>query len=456
MLRRLLMMLVLIGVFGIPSSILAGADDFLIPETTAARHGLTRPWFAQMELGQEKAHIQYFFIYDGVVYIQTDTSVVQAVDGETGKTYWAKKIGRSRVQSLNIGTNQNLLVLVNGSRMYALNRHNGNLLYEQDTKGAPGAGIAVSAKRVYVPMINGMIEAYRLDQVMEFKPDPNIMKKAEMAEAGDSAKTGLTDLEKKEVATPPMIRLQKEHAMPLTCQSLGQVLVPPLVTRETTEEEYAAWCTDRGYLNIGWISRGSEDAFSLKYRLGTESTIVCSPAYLPADPAVVGDSGVIYVATHNGFVHAVLEKKGTSLWRFPTGETIVQSPVVIRDRVYVTTQLGGMYCLNAKTGENLWWTPNLLQFAAASKSRVYAIDRLHNIVVLNAKNGGRIDSIPLDPSVMVYSNNKNDRIVLAEPYHRTIQCLHEIEQTEPIVYLEDGKQSDEAAANDEKGDEAGK
>ena len=64
------------------------------------------------------------------------------------------------------------------------------------------------------------------------------------------------------------------------------------------------------------------------------------------------------------------------MWRFTTGEPIVTAPTVIDDRVYVPTELSGMYCLDSKTGNRLWWTPGAVQFVAAGKARVYAIDRL--------------------------------------------------------------------------------
>ena len=58
---------------------------------------------------------------------------------------------------------------------------------------------------------------------------------------------------------------------------------------------------------------------------------------------------------------------------FP-GEPMESSPAVIDDHVYVTTQLGGMYALDTKTGKSLWWAENVARFAAASKTRVYATD----------------------------------------------------------------------------------
>ncbi|MCX6637181.1 MAG: PQQ-like beta-propeller repeat protein, partial [Acidobacteria bacterium] len=308
------------------------------------------------------------------------------------------------------------------------NRYNGDLLYETVVDGAPGAGPALSAKRAYVPTVTGLVLAYRLQPLV----DP-------LQELG-KVKKDLTPEEKAKLDEERRqnIRLRQEFIPPLSCQSFGRTLVQPLVTRETSGEEYAAWPTDRGFLNIGRIDRQAEDAISLKYRLETAAPIVCRPAYLPPDPKVTGDSGLIFVGSRDGFLHAVQEKTGESLWRFSTGEPIAQSPAVVGDRVYVCTQLGGMYCLEAKTGKDLWWSPNLVQFVSASKGRVYAVDQIGRILVLNAQNGSRLDTIDAESVPIKLSNSDTDRLYLAND-KGLIQCLHEVEQVEPLSYGQDRK-----------------
>ena len=220
---------------------------------------------------------------------------------------------------------------------------------------------------------------------------------------------------------------------PLFCQSLGRVLVQPLVTQETPDVENVVWPTDRGYLNLGQIDRQMENHLALKYRLQTDAAIVGQPAYFPPDPNVSGDSGLIVTTSRDGYVYVFREKDGEPLWRFSTGEPIVESPTAVDGRVYVTMQLGGMYCLAIKTGEELWFAPNLLQFVAASKTRVYATDRIGRLVVLDAQSGVRLDSIATEKMPIKLMNTDNDRIYLADEMG-LIQCLHEVELTEPVVH----------------------
>ncbi len=430
--RRILFVALLLLAAYFYTSPVSAAPNELISETTAAQHGLTRPWFAQVELDRSRARLRDLILFDGILYGQTDAGVVHAIDAETGKTLWSKQVGEPNHPSFPPGVNHDLLAVINGSRLYVLNRINGDLLYEKVVDGAPGAGPALSAKRVYVPMTSGMIMAFRLQPAADPKREPVKGKK----NATPEEKT------KSEAERRDSIRFSQDPIPPLFCQSYGHALVQPRVTRETANDEFVVWPTDRGFLNFGHVDRRTEDLLTLKYRLETGSMIAGQPCYLPPDPKVANDSGLVIAASRDGFVHAVQEKSGERLWQFSAGEPIVESPVVIEDHVYVTTELGGMFCLTVKTGKEIWFSPTLVQFVAASKTRVYATDRIGNLVVLNAANGARLDSIRTEGATIKMLNTVTDRIYLADQAG-LIQCLHEIEQTEPIVHGKDRQQVEE-------------
>jgi len=108
--------------------------------------------------------------------------------------------------------------------------------------------------------------------------------------------------------------------------------------------------------------------------------------------------------------------------------------------------LGTMYCLAVKTGKNLWSTQNVTQFVAAGKSRVYVADRLGRLLVLNADSGARLGAIAAENATIKLVNTDTDRIYLADD-GGLIQCLREIEQTQP---LEHGKVRKEAARAESK------
>ena len=132
------------------------------------------------------------------------------------------------------------------------------------------------------------------------------------------------------------------------------------------------------------------------------------------------------------------ENRGEVVWKFPTAEPIIEPPAVLDDHVFVATQLGGMFCCDAKTGKQLWWAPEIIQFVAASKQRVYAADRIGRTQVLDLKTGARLDDLATELLPVKLLNSQTDRLYLATDTG-LVQCLHEIEQARPILHGEDRK-----------------
>ena len=102
-------------------------------------------------------------LYEGVLYVQTNTANVHAIDAETGKTLWSRQIGVPEHPSMPPDAKGDLLAVINGSRLYVVNRFSGNPLCEKTLKDPPGAGPAISSKHVFVPGITGMLGAYQVE-----------------------------------------------------------------------------------------------------------------------------------------------------------------------------------------------------------------------------------------------------------------------------------------------------
>lgn len=431
--RRFLIGAALIGVFLTCSPVWAARSE-LIPETAVAQHGLTRPWFAQVELDEGRGNLNSVLLNEGVLYAQTSSAMLHAIDAETGKTLWSKQVGLAKHPSLPPDARGDLVATINGSRLYVLNRFNGVLLCDKEIQDAPGGGPAISSKRIYVPIVTGLIVAYPNESLINKKT-------ASISAVTDAAAADKT----KTVAIPKEgDPVRKKDAAPIHCQSFGRALVQPLVTRDDVGGEYVVWPTDRGYLNFGRISREMENSFVVKYRLETGATIVARPAYLPPDPKSLGDAGVVFAASCDGFLYAIQEETGGTLWRFSTGEPIVKSPAVIDDRVYVATQLGSMYCIDVKTGQSVWRANDVMQFVAATKARVYVLDKIGRLVVLNAASGAKLDAMSVGRVSSILANSDTDRIYLISE-GGLIQCLRETEQNQPLMHNKERKDAAKAA-----------
>ncbi|MEI8374573.1 MAG: PQQ-binding-like beta-propeller repeat protein [Planctomycetota bacterium] len=433
--RRFLLVATLGALLSSTGQLAAALNNEILTEAVAQRYGLTRAWITQAQVNHSQGRLQTVVFCDGVLYAQSSRATLEAIDAETGQKLWSKMIGQPNHPCLPPSAYRDLVATINGSTLYVMNRYTGDILYQTTINGAPCGGPALSSKRAYVPIVSGMILAYRLEPITDAakelgKINPNA---AEMSEDEKKEAAKKAEEERRE-----NIRIRQGYIPPLACNSTGRALVPPVVTAQNLDEEFVTWGTDRGYLYVGRIDRRSEDTFTATYRLGTNGTFSSPPAYLPRDPKVLGDSGVIYAGSSDGYVYAVLERGGELQWKFPTSDPVVDSPVVIEDRVYATTELGGMFCIDAKSGKQIWFAPDLLHFVAAGKQRVYAADKVGCLRILDARNGTTLDTLPTSTLPIMISNGKTDRIYLATE-GGTIQCLREVEQTNPVVHNESRK-----------------
>ena len=282
------------------------------------------------------------------LFVQSERGSVHAFDAETGKSLWARSVGRHDYPTSAVGANDDYAAVVNGTMLYVYDRNSGQLAWERKVGGAPSAGPALSKDYVYVPMANGRVEGYKL----------------------------------------------AAHREPAWAyKSHGQVFVQPTVTPLSV-----TWPTSEGHL---YISRANEPA--VRFRLETRDTIVAPPAY---------KAPTIFAASRSGYVYAMHELSGTIRWRFATGAPINERPVAVRDVLYVCPEHGGMFCLTLDIGKQVWWTPRATRFVAASEHRVYAVDESGSLLVLDGKTGAHLDRLPLPRTTLAVVNDQTDRIYL--------------------------------------------
>jgi outer membrane protein assembly factor BamB len=259
---------------------------------------------------------------------------------------------------------------VTGSKLHVLDRATGHIVWERDLKLSPGAGPAVTDEWVWVPMIGGTINAFSL---------------------------------------------QKAGAIPWTYASAGRVLTQPMVSMRSV-----CWTTERGHMYVA-----DADVPGVRFRLEAKTPIETSPAYW---------TPYLYAASLDGYVMAVDDTSAARdrmVWKFPTGSPIRVAPVAVAGRLFVAPERAGLYCLDAKTGDQLWYAPGIKHFLSLSATRVYATDDLNRLVALDANTGNQQGTLSLDPQAIRIANAQSDRIYLGTR-NGLIQCLHEVGQPQPL------------------------
>jgi len=170
--------------------------------------------------------------------------------------------------------------------------------------------------------------------------------------------------------------------------------------------------------NVMFIGVGS-DVWALDASTGMKIWSFPTGGTVNSSPDVV--DGVVYVGSWDGNVYALNASNGEKLWNFTTysdtalkdsqnGGAIESSPAVVNGAVYVGSDDGNLYALNASTGYKLWnyttsyqltWTVgNLVTSSpAVSDGVVYVGSVGGDIYAFNATTGRKIWSYYTGPSV---------------------------------------------------------
>ena len=131
-----------------------------------------------------------------------------------------------------------------------------------------------------------------------------------------------------------------------------------------------------------------------------------------SSPAIVG--GVVYIGSDDGSVYALNALSGVKLWSFTTGDTVHSSPSVVDGVVYVGSWDDNVYALNATNGVKLWsyTTGNAIYSSSAVingvvyigsyDSIVYALNATTGVKLWSYTTGGEVHSSPAVVGGVVY------------------------------------------------------
>ena len=125
----------------------------------------------------------------------------------------------------------------------------------------------------------------------------------------------------------------------------------------------------------------------LKWRYTTGLNVFSSPAVA---------NGVVYVGSEDGHLYALNAKTGAKLWSYATN-FVDSSPAVANGVVYFGSTDDNVYALNASTGAKLWSfaTSDIVTSSpAVANGVVYVGSYDHNVYALNASTGAKLWSYP--------------------------------------------------------------
>jgi hypothetical protein len=104
-----------------------------------------------------------------------------------------------------------------------------------------------------------------------------------------------------------------------------------------------SWPIFRGGRNLLGVAEGAlPESLALVWKFKTDEAVLSSP---------VIDGGVVYVGSDDGNVYAIDAKSGKKVWAFETGDGIEAPPTVVDGTVYVGSLDTFFYAIVAKSGD---------------------------------------------------------------------------------------------------------
>ena len=328
-------------------------------------------------LGHEEAEIKVdqYSLPESTIYLYTSTGSVSAIDADTGAVKWQNRVGDTRFKSVGIGADNDHVAVVNGSTIYCLTADSGKVVFSAKCRHGVSAGPAVSEDRIYVPLVNGRLEVFKIEE--------RGVNSSSFASTGESTSS-------------------------------------PLIT-----EKAISWTTDRGYMNVVEKYGGR----SVSYQLRADDAIVGQPVH---------QSGVFYVTSLDGFVYALDEDKGSVIWQVSTGASISQSPAVFGNFVYVVNDDNELFKLETQQGYNApgWEAPRagISKIIGAGQKDIFVTDKIGNLKVLSQSSGAVLSSVPFGAVDKVLANRQSDRLYFSNR-HGLVQCIREVASAVPHFHF---------------------
>jgi parallel beta-helix repeat protein len=143
-------------------------------------------------------------------------------------------------------------------------------------------------------------------------------------------------------------------------------------------------------------------------------------SYVESSPAVA--DGRVYVGSDDGRVYCLDAANGAQVWNYTTGFWVRSSPAVADGRVYMGSLDCRVYCLDASTGAQVWnyttggyvySSPAVVDgrvYVGSDDGRVYCLDAAAGTEVWNYTTGNTVVSPPAVVDGRVYVGSDDGRV----------------------------------------------
>jgi outer membrane protein assembly factor BamB len=339
------------------------------------RYGLTLAWWNQAKMNPSRERVRHFMVDEEIICVQSSSGLTTAFDNEKGRLLWSIQPGRRDQSSFRAASNQDIVLIAGGMKVYAVDKLSGNLLWDFRLPSHPSTSPILDETHMYVATIDGNVHAFDLRTIQQLHSE------SQLREFSFRANTWHYKTPKA-VTTPPV----------LTGQSV--------IFTNRTGSLYA-------------VEVVPEQRFRFQFELD-----------VPLSSPLAYADGYLYLASEDHHVYCLNGSNGKVRWDFATQLPVRKVPQIAGEQVFGFPARGGMHCLAARNGDHLWWNPHASEFLAVTPSLVYASDDLGNVILLSRDDGTIQGVLPLRSYDVRFANDRTDRLCLLTS-RGLIICIHE-------------------------------
>lgn len=328
------------------------------------------------------------------LYVLGADGTLEARDAETGRLMWVGMYGNSQLPTKGLSVTNDIVAFTNGKTLFVVNSMNGKVVTEYRLDSVPITSPTIIGEYVMTACSNRKIEGYSLKDI-----------------GGER----------------------------FTAMAAG---LPSARATRAPGAQRMMWPTEAGFVYaIDGIGKPS-----LEFRFPANGLVSAKLA------ASTGER--FYMATDKGQVYGVsAEKTGRLLWRQSLGEPVYSSPVLVGERVLVSTVYGRLYCLDANNGSMIWPAPvtQVSKVLGGTKSQVFVRTSTEHLEAIDIESGSVAVEFFATNIIDAIENPYTDRLYLLTK-SGTVQCLRPATSELPEMMLPDAPTS---AVGEEAGAGAG-
>jgi outer membrane protein assembly factor BamB len=130
-------------------------------EPSLNRLGLTRRWWSHATIDKSRDKVRYITADETHLFMQSTSGGITAFNAESGRHLWSRQIGPTDRVGLRATLGDELLLVINGAILYAIDKQSGDIVWEYNLPSQPSSRPVADDGRLFVGCLDGSL--YNLD-----------------------------------------------------------------------------------------------------------------------------------------------------------------------------------------------------------------------------------------------------------------------------------------------------